>query len=322
MRKVILKRIASVGRGVGPSSHRRTTKEDALHDDRAEIVAEVSRLGETLRIRTLAACEPVLEHFGLEAPVELINAAVLVDPASTTHLVRALIADGWVIDQSQGRTSILPPTRATLWHPLRARGLDVYYLLPGFLADPEVTFDVLWERRANLTFDSVNVPSLNRGANVLTVALYGAGKIPGVPRVASGYDFVLAQLATGFTPADIEDLIAVIEKLHGTTAMRGLLVAWGRKSPADVLIPESYAKWRLKVDAASPVVRAMVAVLEAPIPQRWELARMSQRALGSMPGPGEFIRALRVVLNAKSRLRDYSPSDPRGSGWADDALSR
>lgn len=287
---------------------------ERLWDDRAQTHVEVAGLCAARRIRLLAACGPVMRHFGFASPTVIATASVLVDPSSTTHLVEELALNGWVVDEADG-ARLLPRTSVTLRHPSKTCLLNVYYLMPGSRADPEEAFDMLWERRVAVPVGEAMIPSLDRTLVVLLMALALSGQLPGSSRAVVGADAALVQLKGIFTPVEVDEVVTTAWTLHGTTALHGLLSAWDRTFEYVPLLPERYAVWRLKVDSADRVTRALLGIVEAPKGLRRTVARASLHHLDRFPGPLTVLRSMRIVVTAKSRLQDATPADPRGSGW-------
>jgi hypothetical protein len=288
---------------------------ERLWNDRVQTHAEVARLCAARRIRLLAACGPVVSHFGFVSPIIVATASVLVDPASTTHLVEQLTSTGWVVEELRG-ARLLPRTSVTLRHPARSCLLNVYYLVPGSRADPEDAFDMLWERRSAVPVGDVLVPSLDRTLVVLLMALALTGQLPGSSRAVDGHEKALVLMKAISTPDEVDDIVTTAWQLHATTAVHPLLAAWDREFEFVPLLPERYAMWRLKVDSADPVTRALLAVVEAPRGRRRVVAKASLKHLERFPGPGALLRSARIVATSKARLQNAAPSDPRGSGWS------
>lgn len=286
-----------------------------LWEDRVQTHVEVAGLCSARHIRLIAACGPVVSHFGFSSPTVISTASVLVDPASTTHLIEQLTENGWVVDDLKG-ARLLPRTSVTLRHPDKTCLLNVYYLMPGSRADPEEAFDMLWERRTAVPVGDVVVPSLDRTLVVLLMALALSGQLPGSAGAVDGFEASLGEMKEMFSPDEIDEIVTTAWQLHGTAALNGLLTAWDRAFEHVPLLPERYAIWRLKVDSADRVTRALLAVIEAPKGLRRAVARASLHHLDRFPGPLSVLRSMRVVMTAKSRLQNAAPSDPRGSGWS------
>ncbi|GAA3883416.1 hypothetical protein GCM10022381_27020 [Leifsonia kafniensis] len=293
---------------------------ERLWNDRVDTHVEIARLSATLRIRLLAACGPVVSHFGFVSPTVISTASVLVDPASTTHLLEELTLNGWVVDDLKG-TRLLPRPSVTLRHPDKTCLLNVYYLMPGSRADPEDAFDLLWERRSLLQIGDLTVPSLDRTLVVLLLALALTGQLPGSSRAVNGFEVALVRMKAISTPDEIDDIVTTAWQLHATAALHGLLTAWDREFEHVPLLPERYAMWRLKVGSADRVTRALLAVVEAPRGRRSAVAKASLQHLERFPGPVSVLRSARIVVTAKARLQNATPSDPRGSGWSAAAAS-
>src|ERR1700712_5315653 len=126
-----------------PSASKAT---DALLRESKDLVAiDVIELCRELHIRAMLGGGPVLLANGLLSPGVSHNAAILVDPASYRHLRASLLEKGWH-DSTPRRIRILPSARLSLRHAAELAGLNIYSVIPGFFADPEETFDIIWER--------------------------------------------------------------------------------------------------------------------------------------------------------------------------------
>ena len=71
----------------------------------------------------------------------------------------ALRKRGWVPTPAPARfRGLLPPLAVQLAHDHRRVTLALYALVPGQWADPEATFDLLWDQRQHRTLRATAVP--------------------------------------------------------------------------------------------------------------------------------------------------------------------
>ena len=275
-----------------------------LRDQKDQILLEVSGLCRALRIRALAGGGGVFAAQGLIAPAVSSSVSFVVDPASFRHLVTSLREQGWVKRMPPRSLSPLPPAMTTLHHPDWAAGLVLHSVIPGFFGDPEETFDLLWERAADLAVRGTRVPSLDRVATAIFAVhdgLTGRGR----SRASSNFAFFAQQFRVALTDDERAELSALVHQVGGLEEMRPLLQALDIKVGALVLPSDAYARWRLALDEVTDDVRWVLGFFELPPACRVEMIgsfwagarspRRSLRALGRLPA------TTRAILGARKR---------------------
>ncbi|WP_374238050.1 nucleotidyltransferase family protein [Microbacterium sp. SS28] len=101
-------------------------------------------------IRVIFIKGPSLQHHGLREPRRSSDVDVLVDPARFEELCNVIESAGW------GERSLLFITERTTRHSRTyvrdgwPCDLDVHSYFPGFLAQPSVVFEQLWDRKAQM----------------------------------------------------------------------------------------------------------------------------------------------------------------------------
>jgi len=134
--------------------------------------ALVSRIAAQAGIRCLAIKGPVLEAQGLREGHTSIDVDVWVDPARRDDLVAALAAVGWKNRIPNTTAQIVPLHSETLAHPLWPAEIDVHDRFPGFLAEPQDVFEVLWERRTTAKLGEVPVAATDVLGSALVALLH------------------------------------------------------------------------------------------------------------------------------------------------------
>jgi hypothetical protein len=236
---------------------------DALrrgHKD--QIMLAVDELCRQLRIRALAGGGSVLMAQGLISPVVSPTVSFVVDPASITHLVKALAERGWRPARTRRGMRILPSMTILLVNDELTAGLSLFSVIPGFFADPEETFDLLWEAHGRLRLRGATIPALGRLATAVLASHDGLdGRLP---RAASSFDFFVDQFSRVLTDEERAQLVAFVRQVGGCAEMSDLLHALGVEPCVFQLPSEAYARWRLQTEGVSDQLRRAVALIELP----------------------------------------------------------
>ncbi|WP_195908056.1 nucleotidyltransferase family protein [Nostocoides sp. HKS02] len=136
----------------------------------------VARLAEQAGARVLFIKGPTAVAAGARPARPSSDVDVLVDPAAFDRLCLAIEAAGWF-----RRFVPLPVHRAAdlafdhSGHFIREGwpcDLDVHFLFPGFLAEPQVVFEALWERRTTTVVAGRSVTTPDVLGHALVVALH------------------------------------------------------------------------------------------------------------------------------------------------------
>ena len=230
-----------------------------LRESKDHIAIEVIDLCRELHIRAMVGGGPVLNANGLLSPGVSHNAAILVDPASFLHLRVALVEAGWR-DATPRRIRILPSARMSFAHDDEVAGLNVYPFIPGFFADPEETFDLIWERHKEVPLRGHQIRALGRINSAILASHDGLdGR---ASRVRSNFDYFVAQFSRVLTQRERDATVDLIRRMGGCAEMNRLIVALGAEPCAFTLPSVAYVQWRLQITDVSDQVRRAVALLE------------------------------------------------------------
>ena len=234
---------------------------DALVRESKDLIAvTVIELCKDLHIRAMLGGGPVLNANGLLTPGVSSSAALLVDPASFRHLRAALVEAGWREVPPRRRYRILPPARLMLAHPDELAGLIVYPVIPGFFADPEETFDLIWERHKEVPLRGHTVRALGRVASAILASHDGLDGHS--TRARSNFDYFVDQFSRVLDAREIEITVDLIRRMGGCAEMNRLILALGQK-PCDFSLPSiGYAQWRLQTTDPTEQMRWALALLE------------------------------------------------------------
>ena len=134
--------------------------------------ALLDSVAQDLGVRALAIKGPVLTQQGLRDVKESVDVDVLVDPRGFTALLARMLELGWVDTEPYNLPTVMPRHSATLRHPIWPCEFDLHHYFPGFLADPQEVFDVLWEYRDSALIAGRSLPCPAPEGHVMIAALH------------------------------------------------------------------------------------------------------------------------------------------------------
>jgi hypothetical protein len=234
---------------------------DALIRESKDLIAiNVIELCRELHIRAMLGGGPVLNANGLLTPHVSTSAAILVDPASFRHLRAALFEAGWRNARPLRRFRILPAARVMLRHPDELAGLNIYPVIPGFFADPEETFDLIWERHKVVPLRGHTVRALGRINSAILASHDGLdGRST---RARSNFDYFVEQFSRLLDDRERKIAVEMIRTMGGCAEMNRLILALGEE-PCDFSLPSiGYSQWRLQIAEPTDQMRRALALLE------------------------------------------------------------
>lgn len=143
-----------------------------LAESRALVAAMIARISRDLDIDATLIKGPTPTVHGLRAPRESADVDVLTSPEGHQPLLTELMTRGWHPYAGDTTAHLIPQHSITLVHERWPLELDLHYRFPGFLKDPQVVFDLLWERRQ--TFEQAHQPVWipDRNSSILIAALH------------------------------------------------------------------------------------------------------------------------------------------------------
>jgi hypothetical protein len=234
-------------------------KDALLRESKDHIAIQVIELCRVLHIRAMLGGGPVLNANGLLSPGVSRNAAILVDPASFRHLRVALLEKGWR-DSTPRRLRILPSARMSLARDDELAGLNIYPCIPGFFADPEETFDLIWERHKEVPLRGYTIRALGRVNSAILASHDGLDGRAG--RARSNFEYFVDQFSRVLSEQDRASVVNLIRQMGGCAEMNRLIHALGEEPCAFTLPSIAYVQWRLQIQDVSDQVRRAVALLE------------------------------------------------------------
>ena len=236
------------------------SRDARLRESKDLIAIEVLELCRELHIRAMLGGGPVLNAHGLVTPIVAPNASIVVDPASILHLRAALLQRGWADTSPQHGFRILPSARFQLGRDGELGGLVLYAVIPGFFADPEFTFDLVWERHKEVPLRGHRVRALGRINSAILASHDGLdGR---ASRARSRFDYFVDQFGRVLNEREKKVVVELIAEMGGSAEMGRLLRALGLEPGPFTLPSVAYVQWRIQVTEVSDQLRRAVALLE------------------------------------------------------------
>lgn len=133
----------------------------------------VDRIAREANVRTLLIKGPILELQGLREPRQSSDVDVWCDPAAFDSMRAALEERGWqAFNEHPATPQILRSHALTFIHERWPCNLDLHHWFPGFYADPQHVFDVLWSRRSHETIAHQPVTCTDRWGSAMVGGLH------------------------------------------------------------------------------------------------------------------------------------------------------
>ena len=280
----------------GEQSDSSRARGEVIRLEKDRIIAEIDAQCRAMRIRVLAGGGTVFTAGGLISPAISPAASLVVDPASFHHLLAHLRQQGWTAQAPERESRVLPSSTMTLAHPDWVAGLHLFSVIPGFFADPEVTFDVLWERRQHILINGMRVPALDR---IATAMFATHDRLSGRRLRSSNFQFFATQFERAFTESDKADLRLLIKQVGASNEMKPLLLALGIEPLPPTLPSHWYTCWRLEIEDPSDEIVVMLALIEASPDRRRVL-------LWSMLDPRSAAQNWRTIRTARTTIRAFT----------------
>jgi Uncharacterised nucleotidyltransferase len=207
----------------------------------------VDRLATELDARILFIKGPILAQQGLRDGHESVDVDVWVEPASYGPLQRGLECLGWAVRVPSTGAHILPMHSTTYAHPMWPCEIDVHDRFPGFLADPQTTFEVMWSHRTTATVAGRELPCCDPVAHAAVAALHYL-RDPGYARNRELLDALVVRVDERFDGRQRAQLAGLAEQTGAVGTLGPALHALGIETAPTASHPEDRA-WRLRTSA-------------------------------------------------------------------------
>lgn len=230
--------------------------------------AWADRLARDHGVRALVIKGHVLSAQGLREGYESVDVDLLVEPADHDRFLEVLGDHGWTPMTLSTAPKIIPLHAVTvthLWWPIT---IDVHRHFPGFLADPQVVFDVLWQRSTTARVAGIEVRAPDPIGHAALVALHHL-RSPDSSRAASELPDLTARVRATLTPEQVQDLAALAARTGASATLAPFLEDLGAQPAAeDDTDAEALAAWRLRTSV--PESAWLVGLSRVPV-WRWPL---------------------------------------------------
>ena len=225
--------------------------------------------------RVLIVKGSVLEIQGLRGPHHSVDVDALADPATYDALIDHLATHGW---STRPMPELVPDAHAhhavTLYHDFWPITIDVHRHFPGFLAEPQVVFDALWQRRTGVSVAGIEVSTPDRVSHAALAALHYL-RTPESGLTLTNLPELHDRVTAAFTPQDLADLSEFASTVGAGTTLAEWLREIGAPDPLnDAASAEALHSWHARTTRA-PSTKWVQHVLALPWRQRPQALRQA-----------------------------------------------
>lgn len=220
--------------------------------------------------RSLVIKGEVLEHQGLRGRHTSIDVDLLVDPATFDDFIADLDQSGW---REKLRSTVPGADQrhaVTVYHAQWPITIDVHRYFPGFLTDPQVVFDNLWERRITATVAHVELTTLDPVGHAALAGLHYV-RSPRSGLAMKHIPDLVTRIPHALGDHGLAELTALTETVGAAESLRPILDAVGAPVPttpsADI---DALRRWELRQTAA-PSTNWVMGIFARPFHQ-WPAA--------------------------------------------------
>ena len=284
-----------MGRSSEVSSSARGAALRAIKD---RLIVQLRGRLESNDLRALVGGGIVFPSHGLISPRLSRWVSLILAPTDLVPLVELLKAEGWVIATGHRFLSPLPSAVTRLSHADWEVRIDLHSIIPGFFADPEVTFEVLWESRSTIEIGGVAVAALDKIGTVMFAAHDRLAGDRTRPNPDSSLEYFLKQFRRALCARECRELETRVRTVGGGQELRSLLEGLGLDPGPIVLPSDEYTMVRLHLTRATMADCCLLGVLELPGDQRWAVIRHKVKWT-----PGGVARATRAAFGSFVRIR-------------------
>ena len=281
-----------------------TARGVALRASKDRLFTMVAREAAGRGLRALAGGGNVFAIHGLISPRISRAVSFIIAPSDLAALIEQMRSRGWVVESSRRFFSPLPSAIISMTHEGWPCLLRLHSVIPGFFADPESTFDTLWDRRSSTELHGVDVQILDKIATVVFAAhdrLFGDRSRPSTD---TSLEFFLDQFQRVLTVKECRQVLDLVQDVGGAQELRPLLEGLGFDTGPTRLPADDYVRQRLALDAVTFADCCLLAYIELPADQRLGLVRHhAPKTLGGVLReiPGGFL-ALARLRSAPRRI--------------------
>lgn len=184
---------------------------------------------------------------GLREPRPSVDVDVWVAPQELAALQSGLSSTGWKVRVVSTTAQIGTFHSVQYSHALWPVEIDLHDRFPGFLAPPEVVFDLLWERRVLVTVAGVGL----WGTDVVaSAAIAGLHLLRHPNRSAREMAELTARLEQRLSDEDVAALTDLAAALGASETLAPLLSAIGARVVPAPVHPRALHEWKLRTGSA------------------------------------------------------------------------
>jgi hypothetical protein len=228
------------------TSHRTSPAPLSLVEGAYLAYALVQHVARTAGVRVLFVKGLTVEAQGLRAPRVSSDVDVLVDPGQVDQIIELLGGYGWIARPDSSAPRFFSLHSRSLHHTDWPCDIDVHGSYPGFFADAENVFDILWQGRRPMLVagHDIDVPAPAASACILAAhAIRNAMD----PRSEEELGYLTRAVLSGPSRLALLDIAELAGRLRAGETLRPWLADLGVDAGIDDLTPAERRAWNLRL---------------------------------------------------------------------------
>ncbi|WKK71693.1 hypothetical protein Q0F99_00205 [Rathayibacter oskolensis] len=226
---------------------------------------------------------PVAVAEGIRAPYVPSDADLLVEPSELHRMVAELVRLGWRERPGEALPRLLDEHSVTLIHDSWPCDLDLHRRFPGFLAEDNHVFELMWSSRTEIDIAGIAcpVPSSEFSWAIAVLNDYRDSWKGQQTRA----DELLAFARERFAGDDFVQLTAALENSGSVQTLEPAMAALGIHRDGPAADPRALVRWQIRREAGlSPVLPVLVELAEGRLVRAarlsWTLLTATTRSTG------------------------------------------
>ena len=210
----------------------------------------VTRVAEDAGIRVLFIKGPILAMQGLRPERQSVDVDVLVDPSRFEEMQQRLREIGWRIEVPGTGAHVMTFHSKAYRHDNWPCEIDVHDRFPGFFADPQDVFEVLWARRTTAAIAGREVPCPDILGNTAVAALH-ALRDPSYERSRRDLAFMTEALGEALDQGQLRELAELAVATGAADTLRPFLDAIGAPKLGEGTTPaKDLEAWQIRTSSS------------------------------------------------------------------------
>jgi len=228
------------------TSHRSSPTPLSLVEGAYLAYALVQHVARTAGVRVLFVKGLTVEAQGLRPPRVSSDVDVLVDPGQVDQIIEILGGHGWTARPDSSAPRFFSLHSQSLHHPDWSCDIDVHGSYPGFFADAEDVFDILWQRRRQMLVAGHHIDVPTPAASACILAAHAMRNATDA-RSTEELSYLTHAVLSGPSRPDVFEIAELAGRLRASETLRPWLAGLGIDAGIDDLTAAERWAWNLRL---------------------------------------------------------------------------